>query len=91
MSTPADPIQTFAAQEQANLTAIGLALTNIAAGVNGLDTLIQQLQAQIAAGASTLTAADQTLLNNIVASSSGLVTQANAAAAATAPPAAPTS
>ena len=87
MSTPADPIQTFATAEQANIAATAAALTNIATGVGGLDTLIQQLQASLASGSggSTVSAADQTLLNNVVAASGALVTQAQAIS--TTPPA----
>ena len=76
MSTQADPIQTFAAQEAANLAATATALTGITTGIAALDADIQQLQAQIAASSSTLTPADQAALDTIVASSGALVTQA---------------
>jgi K+/H+ antiporter YhaU regulatory subunit KhtT len=88
MSTTNDPIQTFATQEAANLTAAQAAINSIATGVTNLDNTIVQLEAQIAAGSSTLTAADQTLLTNLVAQSSALVAQAQAVS--TTPPAAPT-
>ena len=70
------PVQTFAAQEAANLAATATALTGITTGIAALDADIQQLQAQIAASSSTLTPADQAALDTIVASSGALVTQA---------------
>ena len=89
MGSASDPVSTFAAQESANLTAIQNALTNtIAPGISALDALIQQLEASAAGpGGTTLSAADQALLDNIVTQSSALVVSFNAISVA--PPVAP--
>jgi hypothetical protein len=79
MSTPVDPIQTFATQEAANLTAVSNALTSIVTGITALDTLIQQLQNQ---GTTVLSPGDQSLLDQISAQSAALVTQATAVSTA---------
>lgn len=72
-------ITDWAAQEQADLTAISTTLDGIVTGVQNLDTLIQQLQS------GTLNAADQAALDAVKTASAALVTKS--AAISTAPPA----
>lgn len=85
MTSP-DAIQIFAAAEGVILTSLATALNNIGTGVSALDTLITNLQAQLAAGAP-LTQAQQDALNAVITASQGLVTQANAIS--TTPPGTP--
>jgi hypothetical protein len=85
------PVQTFATQEAANLAATSTALTGVTTGIAALDADIQQLQSQIAASSSNLTAADQASLDALVVSSGQLVTQSQGISTAIpAPPAPPT-
>lgn len=72
------------AQVQANLTATGGTLTSIAAGVQNLDTIIQN---GISGLTSELNPADTATLNGIVTSSAALAAQA--AAINTTPPSNP--
>ena len=72
-STSVDPIVSFAALENAQLTQLGLTLNSIGTGVANLDTMIQNFQNSV----GTLSQADQTALTAIVASSTALNTQAS--------------
>ena len=77
-------ITDWAAQEQADLTAISTTLDGIVAGIAALDALITQFQSS----PGTLSASDQAALDGIKAASAALVTKAGAISVA--PPAAPT-
>lgn len=76
-------IATFAAAEQTTLASLATAISTVGAGVIALDALITQLQAS----PGTISAADQTLLDQIQAQSQALVTQVNAIS--TTPPGTP--
>lgn len=67
-------IQTFAAAEEAKLTSLASAITNLGTGITALDALITQLQNS----AGTITPEDQALLDQIQAHSQALVDQATA-------------
>lgn len=67
-------IQDWAAQEQADLTAISGTLDTIVTGINALDTLITNFQNS----PGTLSAADQAALDGIKAASAALVTKSSA-------------
>jgi broad specificity polyphosphatase/5'/3'-nucleotidase SurE len=79
----ASQIQDWAAQEQADLTAISNTLDTIVSGVAALDKLITDFQNS----PGTLSAADQAALDAIKAASGALVTKA--AAISVTPPAPP--
>ena len=67
-------ITDWAAQEQADLTAISTALDTVVAGVAALDQLITNFQNS----PGTLSAADQTALDGIQAASKALVAKSQA-------------
>jgi len=67
-------ITDWAATEQADLAAVSATLDGIVTGIANLDTLITNLQNS----PGTLSAADQTALDNIKAASAALVTKAGA-------------
>ena len=76
-------ITDWAAQEQADLTAISGTLDSIVTGIAALDKMITDLQNS----PGTLTPADQAALDNIQSAVKGLVTKS--AAISTAPPTPP--
>lgn len=67
-------ITDFAAKEKVSLAGIASTLDSIAAGVAALDVLIQNFQNST----GTLSAADQTALDEISAASTALATKATA-------------
>ena len=67
-------ITDWAAQEQADLTAISTTLDGVVAGIANLDTLITNFQNS----PGTLSASDQAALDGIKAASAALVTKAGA-------------
>jgi chromosome segregation ATPase len=84
MATNQDAVQAAFTASEANFGTIKTALTSIASGVAALDAQIQMLAQQVALGSSTLSAADQSSLNQLVSDSAILASQAQGIS--TAPP-----